>query len=130
MDSAGSGMEPNYDDESLREDAGDHRLPELSSNTAAEEGGPMIQGASVEPETGHAGGQSLEERAAAEILAGAEDLEPEYDFESAEGGVPSPSRDDVRQGEGIRVDLIKGVMKAWLSGQVNVQDMDAVMLRS
>ncbi|CAE7656733.1 hypothetical protein AK812_SmicGene17692 [Symbiodinium microadriaticum] len=129
MDSAGSGMEPNYDNESLREDAGDHRLPELSSNTAAEESGSMIQGASVEPETGHTAGQSLEERAAAEILAGAEDLEPEYDFESAEGGVPSPGRDDLRQGEGIRVDLIKGVMKAWLSGQVDVLDMGAVMLR-
>ena len=35
-----------------------------------------------------------EEQEAADLLAQAEDLEPEYDFESAEGGVGSPGQED------------------------------------
>ncbi|CAE7819365.1 GIP [Symbiodinium necroappetens] len=97
MDSAGSGLEPNYEAEVRQDVSGAGRVPDSTSDTAADEirldqqDGTSVRG------TGHSVEQTSDEQAAADVLARADGLEPEYDFESAEGGVHSPERDELQQ---------------------------------
>ncbi|CAE7196678.1 RE1 [Symbiodinium microadriaticum] len=86
-----SKLEPEYDRDGRDEGFDDNGLQASEGSATVERlpGGEMPELGSRRPaEDRH------EEQEAADLLAQAEDLEPEYDFESAEGGVASPGQDD------------------------------------
>eukprot|EP00439_Symbiodinium_sp_Y106_P051639 s373_g6.t2 len=90
MDSAsGSGNEPDYGGDPFRNDSADDGASGLSREGVAQGDGQSALGDGSGP-TGLSELQTSE-RLAAEMLARAADLEPDYDFESAEGGHRTPS---------------------------------------
>ena len=97
MDSAGSGLEPNYEAEVRQDVSGAGRVPDSTSDTAADEIRLDRQDGTSARGTGRSVEQTSDEQTAADVLARADGLEPEYDFESAEGGVHSPERDGLQQ---------------------------------
>ncbi|OLP90889.1 Retrovirus-related Pol polyprotein from transposon TNT 1-94 [Symbiodinium microadriaticum] len=70
----------------------------LESNSATTAGRP-VRNEMFEPEAQETAERQHEEQEAADLLARAEDLEPEYDFESAEGGGASPGQEEQLLGD-------------------------------
>ena len=90
-----SGLEPNYARDGQQGGSGSEGLQENAGVVAASE---PVQDETFGPGEHDATDDQQEERAAAALLAQAEDLEPEYDFESVEG-VHSPGQEDQLVGE-------------------------------
>ena len=86
-----SELEPNYDRDGHQEgSSGDGLLAEEEAVTAER----LPRGEMPESRSQNLAEDRQSEQEAADLLACAEDLEPEYDFESAEGGVGSPGQED------------------------------------
>ena len=86
-----SELEPNYDRDGHQEgSSGDGLLAGEEAVTAER----LPRGEMPETRSQNPAEDRQNEQEAADLLACAEDLEPEYDFESAEGGAGSPGQED------------------------------------
>ena len=101
MDSAGSGMEPDYGDQGVQcESPQRGRTVGFSAASDPFTGDRWTNDEMSEGVSGQDRGELTPEQQAEALLRQAENLEPDYDFESAEGGNGSP----LQEGQGQQVE--------------------------